>query len=69
MTGDDACRVQVRLSFLGSGNYEAQMFADPDDPAASYEAVSITSKRMKQSDTLTVTMRHAGGIAVYLKAE
>ena len=69
MTGDDAYRVQIPLSFLGTGNYQAQIFADPPNPGASYEALSITTKRMTANDTLALTMRPAGGVAIYIRAE
>ncbi len=69
MTGDNAYRVQIPLAFLGREKYQAQVFADPDDPVASYEVVSMARKSVTANDSLTLTMRPAGGAAVYFKAE
>jgi alpha-glucosidase len=58
---------KVSLSFLGKGRYRANIFADPADPAASYESLSVTTRDVTASDSLDLKMRPAGGAAVYFE--
>ena len=67
MTADAAYTYQLPLSFLGKGNYTAHVFADPDDPHASYEALDQSNKNVTATGTLTLKMRPAGGAVVYFE--
>jgi alpha-glucosidase len=69
MTGDAGYKVRVPLDFLGTGTYQAEIFADPDDPKASYEQVVRRQQRVTRNDSLDANMRPAGGIAIYFRAE
>ena len=67
MTGDQAYNYQLPLSFLGSGTYTAHLFTDPEDPGASYEALSQGNRTVTSKDTLALHMRPAGGAALYFE--
>jgi alpha-glucosidase len=67
LTGDDAYRLPLSLKFLGQGTYTARIFADPTDSQASYEQLRDTQQTVTAGDTLTLTMRPAGGVAIYFK--
>jgi alpha-glucosidase len=67
MTGDQAYRYQLPLSFLGSGAYTAHLFTDPEDPGASYEALGQSNRTVTSKDMLTLPMRPAGGAALYFE--
>ncbi len=69
MTADDAYTLQLPLSFLGNGTYTARLFADPADPKAGYEQLQDIQQTVTSQSTLTLRMRPAGGVAVYLKHE
>jgi alpha-glucosidase len=66
MTGDTAYDLDLPLHFLGKGNYTAQIYADPTDPKASYEALTITTRQLRAKDKLHLHLRPAGGVAVRL---
>ena len=67
MTADQPYTYQLPLTFLGKGTYIAHLFTDPTDPAASYEALSQSTKTVTSKDTLTLPMRVAGGAALYFE--
>ncbi|MBV9222724.1 MAG: glycoside hydrolase family 97 protein [Acidobacteriaceae bacterium] len=67
MTADDAYTLPLSLSFLSKGSYSARVFADPTDPQASYEQLQDTQGNVTAGNTLTLKMRPAGGVAIYLK--
>lgn len=67
MTADDAYTLPLSLSFLRDGTYSAHIFADPTDPQANYEQLQDTQEDVTAGDTLTLKMRPAGGVAIYLK--
>ncbi len=67
MTADDAYTLQLPLSFLGNGTYTARLFADPADSQASYEQLQDIRQTVTSQSTLTLRMRPAGGVAVYLR--
>ncbi len=69
MTGDDEFQAKLPLSFLGNNRYLATIFADPNDPNASYEQVNQTEQRVTAKDVIDVRMRPAGGVAIYFRAE
>lgn len=67
MTGAEARSLEIPLSFLGPGKYEAEIWAD------AYEAADYPDRLMKQkhvvtaSDTLTATMAEGGGYIARLR--
>ncbi len=67
MTGDKPYTYRLPLSFLPKGEYQAHIFADPQDPNASYEALTQTTTHVTATDTLDLAMRLAGGVAIYLE--
>ena len=52
------------MSFLGQGDYEAQIFADGADADKVGTSVSISKKPVKASDTLKLHLAPGGGAAV-----
>lgn len=56
--------VDVPLSFLGRGDYAAEIYADGDDAASNAESVKISTVLVSASDTMTVAMGPGGGCAV-----
>lgn len=67
MTGDQPYDYRLPLTFLPKGEYVAHIYADPKDPAASYEALTQTEQHVAARDTLALHMRLAGGAAIYLE--
>ena len=67
ITADSASARNVSLAFLGKGRYRAHIFADPADPNASYESLSVSTREVTAQDTLDLTLRPAGGAAVYFE--
>ena len=68
---DKARTAQVALSFLAEGvSYEADIYRDGDTgSAAAPGALSIKeTKTLTRKDTLSISMRQAGGFAVHLKS-
>ncbi len=65
MTGDQPYRFHMPLTFLGKGSYVAHIFADPKDEHASYEALTETKQTVTSGDSLDLSMRLAGGAAIY----
>ena len=67
MTADTSYSYTMPLSFLGRGTYTAHLYLDPQDPAAKYEALAESTRRVTSADTLTLNMRVAGGAALYFE--
>jgi alpha-glucosidase len=67
MTADAPSERKVSLSFLGKGRYHAHIFADPADPNASYEALTVSTREVTAADSLDLKLRPAGGAAVYFE--
>jgi len=67
MTGDKPYTYRLALSFLDSGSYTAHLSLDPTDPKASYEVLEESIKTVTAKDSLTLTMRPAGGAALYFE--
>jgi alpha-glucosidase len=67
MTNWDARDLEIPLSFLGAGGYEAQVFADGKDADKVATSLSIARKRVKAGDRLTVHLAPGGGVAIILK--
>ncbi len=66
ITDEQAREFSIRLDFLGSGTYEALIYAD--SPDAHYltnpKAYTITKNTVSSSDTLHLAMAPGGGVAV-----
>lgn len=66
MTNWDPRDLDIPLSFLGKGEYEAQIFADGADAAEIATSVRITTERVKAVGTLKIHLAPGGGLAVIL---
>ncbi|MFB3922992.1 MAG: glycoside hydrolase family 97 protein [Terriglobia bacterium] len=64
MTNWDSRDLEIPLSFLGAGDYEAQIFADGADADKVATSLSISKKRVKPGDKLKVHLAPGGGLAV-----
>jgi alpha-glucosidase len=60
MTNWDPRDVQVPLSFLGSGEFEAQVFADGADADKVATSLNVTKARMKAGDTFSIHLAPGG---------
>ena len=66
MTNWDARDLTVPLDFLGSGSYEARIFADGPDADKVGTSLSITRKTVRAGDTLALHLAPGGGAALIL---
>jgi alpha-glucosidase len=66
MTNWDARDLEIPLSFLGAGEFEAQIFADGPDADKDATSLSIAKKRAKASDKLNIHLAPGGGLAVII---
>ena len=64
MTNWTARKIEVPLSFLGAGQYRAEIYADAADAGKLPKNVSIQKKTVDRSGRLTVEMAPGGGCAV-----
>ncbi len=64
MTNWTARKIEVPLSFLGAGQYRAEIYADAADADRLPKNVSIQKKTVDRSGHLTVEMAPGGGCAV-----
>jgi len=64
MTDWDARDLDIPLSFLGAGEFEAQIFADGADADKVATSVAISRKRVRAGDKLTIHLAPGGGAAV-----
>jgi alpha-glucosidase len=64
MTNWDARDLEVPLTFLGSGAYQAQVFADGADADQVATSLEISSRRVSSGDTLKLHLAPGGGAAV-----
>ncbi len=64
VTNWDARDLEIPLNFLGSGEYEAWIFADGPDADKVATSLSITKKRLKASDKLNLHLAPGGGAAI-----
>ncbi|MEJ2006806.1 MAG: glycoside hydrolase family 97 protein [Acidobacteriota bacterium] len=64
MTNWTARDLTVPLSFLGPGEWNAQIFADGPDANQNAKSLSITTKRVTAKDTLPLHLSSGGGAAV-----
>lgn len=56
--------LEIPLSFLGAGTYQAEIFADGPDAATNAKDLRVTKKWAKASDHLTAHLAPGGGLAV-----
>lgn len=59
--------MSVSLSFLGSGQWNAQIFADGPSAAHNAKSLSITTKRLMAQDKLPLDLASGGGVAVIFR--
>jgi len=64
MSNWDTRDFEIPLSFLGTGEYEAQIFADGADADKVATSLSITKKQVRGGDKLPVHLAPGGGVAV-----
>jgi alpha-glucosidase len=64
MTGDDARERSIPLSFLGDGQYVAEIWTD--DPAAGPNATQQETRQVTATDTIPAAMAPAGGQVIRL---
>jgi alpha-glucosidase len=67
MTNWDTRDLKIPLSFLGAGEFEAQIFADGADADKFATRVAISKKQVKAGDTLALHLAPGGGAAVIFK--
>jgi alpha-glucosidase len=66
MTNWDPRELEIPLSFLGAGEYEARIYADGPDADKDATSLSISRKRVTAGDKLAVHLAPGGGAAVIL---
>ncbi|GLB51960.1 alpha-glucosidase [Neptunitalea chrysea] len=69
ITNEKERNIEVDLSFLGEGSYEAQMYTDGEttDINSDPSNVTITNKEVTASDKLNVRLGAGGGAAIRFK--
>jgi alpha-glucosidase len=68
ITNWDARDVEIPLSFLGKGKYQAKIFADGADADKVATRVSVSEKSVTANDTLKVHLAPGGGWAAILES-
>jgi len=67
MTNEQSRIIDVPLNFLGSGNYQATIYADGNTPDNARDTtVVVTTKQVDAASVLTMRLSPAGGQAVVL---
>ncbi len=56
--------LEIPLSFLGNGNYTAEIYSDASDAATEPKHVSIHRQQVKATQTLTLHLAAGGGCAI-----
>lgn len=66
MSNEEERKLEIELSFLGEGNYEAQIYADAEGTTYMTNAtkVVISKQEVKASDKLTLDIPSGGGTAI-----
>ena len=67
MTDWDARTFEIDLSFLGEGEYEAEIYADGLRTDEKPKRVIVSKMQVTAEDSLTAAMASGGGYAVYLR--
>jgi alpha-glucosidase len=68
MTNEAARTLRVPLDFMARGAYEVQSFADGDSAATDPKQVSISNRRVKAGETLTIKLAPGGGFVARVRA-
>ena len=63
MTNETARRIEIPLSLLGAGRFEATLWQD----GASANDVARTTRQVTSGDTLSVQMSAGGGAAIHIR--
>lgn len=63
MTNWDARQIGLRLTFLGSGDYQAQIFSDGPDADKNAKSLSVSTRTVKSGDALILDLAPGGGAA------
>lgn len=66
LTNWDERNVKVPLSFLGDGNFEAEIYADAPDAAQEATHSTFTKVTVDKSSVLDVHMVSGGGNAIWI---
>ena len=66
MTNWDARDVEIPLGFLGTGEYEAEIFADGADADTVATSLDVTKRHVTSNDKLSIHLASGGGLAVIL---
>lgn len=64
ITNWDAREVSIRLEFLGSGQYTAEIYSDAADAGTNPQHTSIEDKRVSASTVLKLNLAPGGGAAI-----
>jgi alpha-glucosidase len=64
MTNWDPREVELRLDFLGEGEFAAKIFADGADAATEATSLTITDRAVKSGDRLALQLAPGGGFAI-----
>jgi alpha-glucosidase len=64
MTNWDQRELEIPLTFLGAGDFEAQIFADGADADKVATSLAISKKNVKAGDKLAIHLAPGGGAAV-----
>ena len=67
MTNGDARDLDIPLGFLGTGEFEAQIFADGADADKVATSLAISKKTVRAGDKLTLHLAPGGGAAVIFR--
>jgi alpha-glucosidase len=65
MTNDDERSIEVPLSFLGEGSYNATIYSDAADADQHPENIDVDTREVNQNDTLSAKLAHGGGYTVH----
>jgi alpha-glucosidase len=66
LTNWDPLNVQIPLSFLGPGPFEAEIYADAPDAATEATHTVLTRQAVDQTTVLNVNMVSGGGNAIWI---
>lgn len=67
ITNNDARTVQIPMSFLGAGNYTAEIYTDANDVTANPNHLKKEAKSITNKDTLTVAVAPGGGSVAHIR--
>jgi alpha-glucosidase len=64
MTNWEDREIGIHLNFLGSGEYQAEIFSDGSDADSNAKSLSVTTHTVKAGDPLILDLASGGGAAV-----